>query len=208
MILKILAECIEDRVPALRNKICKGPAESPKKLGFPSLAIIPVKFRFFPDQAAEIYQLTGRSVEGHPPGTVLLNVGRHEGTIQLRLGATTARQRAELEEAVLQVFLERPGSPGVLVTPIPQCHNAIVAWELDTDEWENERAFDKKWYSIMTVAAQLPAFVTRGSVHTIEELRLTLTDDLSSDITSVPADQQETVAIAEDGTLTEATGPT
>ena len=91
---------------------------------------------------------------------------------------------------------------------MPSCQNAIVAWELDTDEWEHERAFDKKWYSIMAVAAQLPALVTRGSVHTIEELRLTLTDDLSSDITSVPENQQETVEIADDGTLTSATGPT
>jgi len=205
--LRLLAACISDAVPALRGKICAGPAESPKKLTFPSLSLLPVSFKFMPDQAAEPYQLGDPDTTVHVDGKVLLNVGRHEGLIQLRLGAQTARLRAELEEQILAVFLGRPGSPGVLVTAVPQCHNATVAWELDTDEWVNERAFDKKWYSLMTITAQLPALVTRGSVYTIEELRITLTDDLSLPIAQVPADQQETIDVAQDGTITPATGP-
>jgi hypothetical protein len=205
--LILLAKCIGDAVPAIRGKICAGPAESPKRLGFPHLSINPIKFKYFPDQAAEPVELGDPDTTEHARGKVLLNVGRHEGLIQLRLGAQTARLRAELEEKILAVFLGREGSPGVLVTPIPKCHNATVAWELDGDEWENEKAFDKKWYSIMTVMAQLPALVTRGSVYSIEELRLTLTEDLSTPIESVPAEEQETVQISEDGTIVAAVGP-
>ncbi len=198
-VLKILAECIANKVPALRNRICAGPAESPKKLGFPSLAIIPVRFRYFPDQASE-YRDPG-------PGRACMNVGRHEGTVQLRLGAQTHIRRSALEDAILDVFLEREGAPGVLVTAIPNVLDATVAWELDTDEWENERAFDKKWYSILTVMAQLPALVTRGSAHTMEEIRLTLTEDLTTPIEQLPAGDQETVLIGADGSITPAAGP-
>lgn len=205
--LDALAACIGDFAPSLRGKIQPGPAESGKRLCFPNLAIIPVRFRFFPDQEAEVGELTGVPPQGLPPNTALLNVGRHEGTIQLRLGAMTHRQRAQLEEEILAAFLSREGSPGVLVTVVPTCHNATVAWELDTDEWENERAFDKKWYSVLTVAAQLPALVTRGSVYTIEELRLALTEDLSTPISDLPATAIETVDIAEDGTISVAAGP-
>jgi hypothetical protein len=194
-----LAECITNLVPSLKGKICAGPAEAPHRLAFPHLAINPVRFQYFPDQAAEVKPLGATQV--------LLNVGRIEGTVQLRLGARTHVQRATLEEQILEVFLQRPGSPGVLVTKVPQCHDAIVAWELDTHTWANEKAFDKKWYSIMTVAAQLPALVTRGSVHTLEEIRLTLTEDLSTPITQVPADEQETVSVQPDGSITVAVGP-
>lgn len=206
--LNQLSECITNQIPELRGAVCAGPAESNHRLEFPSLSITPIRFKYFPDQAAEIGDLNGTDPQGgHLPNTVLLNVGRHEGTIQLRLGAKTNRQRATLEQKILDVFLMRPGSPGILVTSVPQCHNATVAWELDADEWESEMAFNKKWYSIMVVACQLPALITRGSVHTIEEIRLTLTDDLSTEITQVPADAQETVSVAIDGTLTSAAGP-
>ena len=134
--LSQLAECIAEHVPALKGRICAGPAESPQRLSFPSLSIIPVRFRYFPDQAAT-HQTVGAT-------SVVLNVGRHEGTVQLRLGAQTHRQRTELEERVLDVFLGQLGRPGVLLTTVPLCHDATVAWELDTDEWDSEKAFDKK----------------------------------------------------------------
>jgi len=205
--LNELAQCIAERIPALKGRICAGPAESPHRLQFPSLVIDPVRFRYFPDQAAEPTELSEPAPTGIPPKTVLLNVGRHEGTVQLRLGAGTKRLRAELEQKILNLFLEREGAPGVLVMTVPQCHNALIAWELDTDEWENEKAFDKKWYSVLTVAAQIPALVTRGSVHTIEEIRLTLTEDLQAPISDVPASAQETVTISTDGTVSTAAGP-
>ena len=94
-----------------------------------------------------------------------------------------------------------------LVTAVPECHDATVAWELDTDEWEDEKAFDKKWYSVMTVAAQLPVLVTREGVPKIEEVRVSLTENLDADFDQLPSSSLETVTVNEDGTIDPAANP-
>jgi hypothetical protein len=188
-----LKACIALYVPELQGKICAGPTEAPKTRVWPHLAIYPVRFSYFPNQAHEHKELGASKV--------VMNVGRHEGLVQLRLGATTHNRRIELEEKVINVFLRTPGRPGVLVTEIAACHDATVAWELDTDEWQNELAFSKQWFSLLTVLVQIPALVTREGVYSIEELRLTLTEDLTTPYDDLPASQQETVKLLEDGSL-------
>ena len=192
--LDLLAQCIATYVPELKGKICAGPTEAPKVRQWPHLSIWPVRFKYYPDQAHQHKELGSTRV--------VMNVGRHEALVQLRLGANTHNQRLALEEKLLNVFLRTPGRPGVLVNFIPNCHDATVAWELDEDEWENELAFSKKWFSIMTVLGQIPALVTRDSVYTIEELRLSLTEDLSTDFTTLPSSAVETVSVEEDGSIT------
>lgn len=192
--MKLLAECIALYVPELKGKIGAGPCEAPQQRQWPHLNIWPIRFTYHPDQAAWHKDLG--------PSRAVMNVGRHEGIVQLRLGANTHERRLDLEEKVLSVFLRTPGRPGVLVTPVPDCHDATVAWELDTDEWENELAFSKKWFSILAVLVQIPALVTRDGAYSMEELRLTLTSDLTTPIDDVPASQQETAELLEDGTVT------
>lgn len=192
--LQALADAIALAVPELAGRIGAGPCEAPKQRLWPHLNIDPVRFTYHPDQAEE-HRAIGTS-------RVVMNVGRHEGLVQLRLGATTHIRRLELEEKVLSVFLSTAGRPGVLITEVPDYHDAVIAWELGEDEWENELAFDKKWFSIMTVQVQIPALVTRDGVYTIEDLRLTLTDDLETPIADVPATKIETVSIDDDGTIT------
>ena len=198
--LQKLADQIALCVPALKGKICGGAAEAPKRLGFPSLGIYAVRFRYFPDQAL-LFKETGLS-------TAVFNVGRVEATVQLRLGAQTAQRRYELEQQIMEnVFWADLSRPGVVLFSVEDCHDAVVAFEADAEEWDDERAFDKKWYSTMTVMAQLPALVRKGGIPTMEEIRLTLTEDLSTPIESIPAGEQETVSIATDGTITPAAGP-
>lgn len=189
-----LISALEAAVPDLRGKVCKmGEPNQPRV--WPTLQILPIRFKYYPMQEHEHKEL----------GTtrLVVDVGRHEGTVQLRLGATTPQKRWDLEDEILDVFLSPEGRPGVLITSIEKVHDAVVVWELDADEWENEKVFTKKFFSIMTVTVQIPALVTRDGVYTIEHLRMTLTEDLETDFDDLPAGWYETVTIDEDGDLTQ-----
>lgn len=187
-----LVAAIEAAVPELRGKVCKM-SEPNQARAWPTLQILPIGFKYFPMQEHEHKELgTSRLV---------VDVGRHEGTVQLRLGAITPQKRWDLEDEILDIFLSQEGRPGVLVTEIEEVHDAVVAWELDADEWENEKVFTKKFFSVMTVTAQIPALVTRDGVYTIEHLRMTLTEDLDFD--DLPAGWYETVTIDGNGGLTQ-----
>jgi hypothetical protein len=194
--IRALRNHITCRVPELVGKVCAGPAESPKLRTFPHLSITPVRFSYWPNQM-EVHKHLGAAA-------ALMDVGRFEGLIQLRLGAQTTDRRAYLAEKITNLFLETEGRPGILLTTIEDCHDMTVAWELGDDEWQDEQAFAKKWFSILTVTAQIPALVKKDGVFTIEDLRLSLTEDLTEDFDEIPASEIETVTIDEDGTLTQA----
>jgi len=193
--LKQLSKAITCAVPALKDRICVGQAPSSREMRWPSLAIIPVRWRYFPDQALE---------HSDPaPDRVIMNVGRHESTIQLRLGASTLFERMELEQEISNLFLETPLHPGVLLTDVTACPLEFrAAWELEEDEWRNELAFDKAYFSITQLTGIIPALVTRLDAWTIDQLQLgvALGDDFGSATFGPPG--VEVVLIAEDGTIT------
>lgn len=198
--LALFAERVGNCVPELKGKVCGGHAESPKRLSFPHLSVRAIRFRYFPDQPSDYCHI------GASAG--VFYVGRVEGTIQLRLGAQTANRRYALEQELLEkVFWADLEHPGIVLFTIPDCHDAQAAFELDETLWDDEKAFDKKWYSVATAELQLPALVTKGSVHTIEEIRLTLAEDLTSSASEIPDGSMETVSIDENGNLTPAANP-
>jgi hypothetical protein len=126
----------------------------------------------------------------------------------MRLGAQTANRRYELEQAMMEnVFWANLDRPGVVVFQLADVYDATIAFEADAEEWEDERAFDKKWFSVMTVTLQLPALVLKGDVHDIEEIRLALAEDLTSPSDEIPDSKMETVSIDEDGSLTPVANP-
>jgi len=172
--LQRLAAFIESAVPELSGVICGGQATPSHRLVFPSLAITAVRFTFYPDQATEHYAPANST-------RAVFNVGRVEGTVQLRLGAATNAERYRLEQAISEaVWWADIDRPGIVLIDIPDCDGARVAFEQDADEWQDERAFDREWYSTMTCALQMPALVAKLGVETIEEIRLQLTEDLTS----------------------------
>jgi hypothetical protein len=184
---------IEEAVPDLEGKICKM-GEPQKARVWPTLQVLPVRFKYFPMQE-HFHADISRS-------KAIFDVGRHEGTVQLRLGATTSSERYRLEDAIIDLFVSQEGRPGILLTEIDDCHDAVVAWELDDDEWDNEKVFTKEYFSILTVRVQIPTLVYRDSVYTIEEIRLSLTEDLQTEYSSLPDSSIETLGIDEDGNLT------
>jgi hypothetical protein len=197
--LKGLACAITDAIPELRNRICLGQADPRKDLQFPSLNIDPIRYKYDPNQAQERHE---PSVE-----CVVMQVGAHAGTLQLRLITKTSDERAVLEQKIIDLFLETPLHPGVLLTVISSCPSLgdfLAAWEFDTDEWDDEGVFNGHFYSVIALAGILPALVTRGSSHTIEQLQLGLTHDFDAEFNPTTFNTSalvEVVEINQDGTI-------
>src|ERR1041385_5148597 len=88
--LRALECAITQAVPELAGRICPWPGLPNHNLMFPSLAIVPVRWRYMPDQAWAGFSPS--------PSSVVMNVGKHEALIQLRLVDATPAGRAPIEE--------------------------------------------------------------------------------------------------------------
>ncbi len=198
--LRRLEELIVCAIPELDGKVCVGQAPSGKDLTFPNLSLDPVRMKYFPDQALESFEPN--------QNTVVMNVGRHEGLLQIRIGAATLTKRYELEQAMMDLFLSTPLHPGVLFSQVTSCPSLgpfTAAWELDEDEWRDEKAFNNQFYSEITCLGIIPALVTRRDAFTIEQLQLGLTHEFGTVINSSNFNNNpdvEVVQINEDGTIT------
>lgn len=197
--LRGLEQAIVCAIPELEGKICLGQAEAGHTLGFPSLVMDPRRWTYFPDQAEEVFEPS--------PDAVVMNVGRHEADIEIRIGAATHHKRMELEQKIIDLFLSTPCHPGVLFATITRCEALgpwLAAWELDADEWRDERAYDQEFYSHVTVKGIIPALVTHRGVYTIEQLQLGLDVTATPDSTPAPAfgPPVEVVQVNENGTIT------
>lgn len=188
---RALAKAIEDGVPELAGRI--SPWAPNDAAARPKLSIIPISRRFNPDQAEEVHDAG--------PTTVILDVGDFEALVQMRLEHDTPELRTELEEKILAVFLEREGSPGILVTPVltaPQFGEFVASWELEDDEWTDDLAFNNEYESLITITGHIPALVTRRGAYRIRDLQLGLGGP-GADWTDPSV---EVVRVADDGTIT------
>lgn len=201
--LRALADVIGAEIPDFLE-ICAGPAPVGQLLVFPSLAINPGKYLYHPDQALEQHD--------PGPGKVVMNVGRFQGSVELRIFSENRNQRAELEQRVVNFFLGRVGAPGVRVTVVSACPELgdwVASWELEDFEWRDEQAFDNNWQSAITVTSTLPALVTRCDAYTIDQLQLGVTSDFvtaaTPDLHALP--DVEVVQINQDGTFAPVPAP-
>ena len=154
-----------------------------------------MRWRFAPDDAIKHVRTA--------PDRIVVNVGKHDATIQLRLGATDLETRMELEQKISDLFLSSPMRPGVLLTDVVACPvEFLAAWELDEDEWRNEMAFDRAYYSVTKITGIIPALATRLDAPIIYDLQLGFTQEFDA-ATFGPPDV-EVVTIAEDGTISPA----
>lgn len=200
--MRALKQTLLDAIPELSEEhVYTGQAPPNAKLCFPALVIDPIRFRYLPDQALE--------TAAEPDASrVVMNVGRHVATVQLRLAAATLFDRWKYQEAITNVFLGTPLHPGVLLTTVTACEELgsfLAAWEYDEDEWQDEKAFDTQFWAVMTLTGIIPALVTRAGAYRIEDLRLGLTGDMVTEFTSATFDSSpnvEVVRVNEDGTLT------
>lgn len=196
----VLAAYIAAHIPAFAGgKARAAHAEPEDDATYPSVVVMPRKFVFQPFQEDEVWSpadSTERVVE----------VGALEGRVELRLYALSGPQRDEYEDKLTALFLERDNTPGVLVVTCPavtiagsispptevSTYDAPVAFTLDDVEWEEEKVWDKRRYSYLTLGLNLPALLLQR-VYTIEEYVLAINNDLTSDV------PDEEVQITEDG---------
>ena len=198
----VLAAYIAAHIPAFAGgKARAAHAEPEDDAQYPSVVVLPRRFSFQPFQEDEV----------HAPelGTErVVEVGAFEGAVDLRLYALSGPQRDEYEDKLTALFLERDDSPGVLVVTCPavtiagsvspptevSTYDAPVAFTLDDTEWNEEKVFDKRHYTYLTLGLNLPALLLQH-VYTIEEYVLAINHDLASDV------PDEQVQITEDGDL-------
>lgn len=197
--LRRLERALVCAAPMLEGKVCVGQQAPGTTLAFPHLVIDPLRWRYVPDQADIVVELPG--------DRVVVNVGRHEATVQIRVGAATPAERADLEQRLLDAFLSTDLHPGVIITEITDCPalgSYVASWELEDDEWQDEKAFDLQFYSLINATGIIPALATRRGVYTITDLRLGVADygTLTPPTPFQSTAAVEVVRVNEDGTFT------
>jgi len=197
---EVLGALIAIQCPELEGSICGGPAEDGHKRRLPSIAIQPINWKFSPDQEEEWKNISSTRL--------ILNVGRYDAFFRIEVGAKNPYVRAKLEQACLDVFFQREGSPGLAICDIADCHDAIVAFELEQSSWQDEAGFTDKWFSTLNVNVTMPVLIERRSVFTMDEIRIGLRASHDSTFTSLEhTSSQEYIAVDEDGNVSISTPP-
>lgn len=186
--LEILQTAIECAVPELTGRVCAGWAKHPHQQQHPSLAITSARARYFPDQVVE------HSIPS--PSSAVYNFGRMEATVQLRLGAANIDQRYILEDKIIcGIFFQDSARPGIFKANIPDCEGALVVWELETGEWEDEYALENRWQSVLEATLQFPVLARHNGVYSMQEVCLQFTEELDTQVSLIPATDIETTTI-------------
>jgi len=195
---RALKDAIAAAVPDLEIVVVSRPG---KAECLPNLTIAVGRMTYHGDQPEEVFRPSAEQT--------VYNVGAHEGFVQLRLTATDWSSRAELEEKIRDVFFSDPDMPGLLRTPVtscPQLGPQQACWETEEDQWDDARAFDRRFESILLVNAIIPALAMEQAP-TIESLRLAYTTDIDADVTAATAvpPAVELLQINSDGSISAVT---
>jgi hypothetical protein len=180
---KALGAFLAELVPSLKARFVVGQPDPEKDATYNGLAILPGRFSFEGQQDEEL--------DESQVGTTLVEVGSLSGTVELRIYARTAAERDDLEQQVTEAMLSREGSPGTVVVTLANLSSGGLRWgyeppctfALDSVDWEDEFAFDKRRYGFVSLNAWLPVLLTRtgDGATTIDTMILALTDDLTTD---------------------------
>lgn len=202
--LRALAALIELQIPELRGHVCTGAPPSSEFEHVPNLSIQPTKWSYEPEQAEQSAELPGN--------VVVWNVGQHSCAMVLAILAASPAQRWDLEAKVLDLFLSSVHPltghhrPGVIVIPVaelPELADWFAAFELESDEWNDTLALDRRYESRITVNGIIPALTTERAVYTIKQLILGVTEDMDTTFTPATAipPAVDLVSINEDGSI-------
>lgn len=206
--LRALAKLFERTIPEVAGHVCTGVAPSSEFEHVPNISIQPTRWTYEPEQAEERATLPGN--------VVVWEVGYHACTCVISIVTATIGQRWDLEAKVLDLFISsvHPVSkmhrPGVIVLPVTACP-ALGRWvssfELESDEWSDTLALDRRYESRIVINAIIPALTIERPIYTINELILGVTEDMATQFTPSTAipPAVDLVTINEDGTITAAT---
>lgn len=201
--LKSLAAAIAAGVPAFADatKIAIQQAPSAVIETFPNVSIIaPARWQYEPAQRLFSQDLGG--------GAVVWNIGAHEAPIQIRITAPTTLDRGTLEQQMINLLTSREGSPGVL--PISIVSSDLVRWlaafEYEDSLWDDTRAQEREYESVITCNAIVPALAVTTGVNEIDTLILGLTENMIGSFAPTafvkpPPPGLELVTINQDGSI-------
>lgn len=209
--IQTLVDAIHAGVPELRPyvetsgriwdpvKVVKVPPE--QMIKFPTLAIVPAKFRL---------ETAQERIHSEPDLTIaVFNVGRWYCTMQFRLACATPAEQYRLEQKLADLFMQREGAPGLLMTEAvdPTLGDYLASWELDDAEWIDDKAFSDQHWAVTTFSGTIPALVSRAGQYMINALKIGITQDFEAAFTAetfTTARNLRVVQVAADGTITPA----
>lgn len=202
--LRALAALIQLEIPELNGRVCTGVAPPGEFEEYPNLSIQPTQWKYAPEQAEERAVLPGNRL--------VMRVGEHECACVLSIMTTSIGKRWELEARVLDLFLRTRHPltgvhmPGVIVMPVVACPELgewICTFDLESDEWIDSLALDRRYESRIVVTATIPALVVDTPVYTIKDLILGVTEDMTTVFTPSTAipPAVELVQINADGSI-------
>lgn len=196
--LRALAALIELEIPELAGRVCSGVAPSSELEEIPNVSINPTRWDFIPEQVTPHATLPGN--------VVVYEVGQHESPCVISIVAGTPASRWTIEARILDLFaravhpLTGMSLPGVIVLAVSACPELSLwsaSFDLDSDEWVDVGALDRRYESRIMTTATIPALTIRRPVYTIDQLILGVV--AAPNLLPAPADELVTINV--DGTI-------
>ncbi|HSR79096.1 MAG TPA: hypothetical protein VLN57_21160 [Xanthobacteraceae bacterium] len=210
--LEAFTALIEQQIPALAGRTCAGQAPSSELEEIPNLSIEPSRWTYEMDSVGDATQ-----VALLPGNVAVWDVGYHEGTCAVSILASSPRQRALLEQQVLDLFLSakhpltgmrQPGCLSFLISSCPEVGQFASLFFLEDDAWVETLALDRRYESRIGVGCWIPALVLETPVYEIQTLQLAVGASTTTDPAADPApptlEPLELVTINADGSVSPA----
>lgn len=210
--LEAFTALIEQQIPALAGRTCAGQAPSSELEEIPNLSIEPSRWTYEMDSVGDAEQ-----VALLPGNIAVWDVGYHEAMCVVSIMAATPRQRALLEQQVIDLFLaakhpltgmHQPGLLSFQVSACPEVGQFATTFHLEDDEWIESLALDRRYESRIGVLCWIPALCLDQPVYQIQSLQLAVGASPTTDTTADPAlpivTPLDLVTINADGTLSPA----
>lgn len=170
--LEAFAKLVESRIPELAGRVCAGQAPSSEMEEVPNLSIEPTRWMYDMDDAAITATLPGN--------VVVYDVGVHRASCVISIVTSSTSQRAVLEAKVLDLFLgavdplgfRTPGTLTISVSDCPEVGRWTSTFELDSDQWVEMYALDRRYESRIVCDVEIPALTVARPVYQIRDLML------------------------------------
>lgn len=202
--LRALAALLEAAIPELEGRVCVGVAPSGEMEEIPNVSLNPSRWEFEPYQEA-VYEPAATL----PGNRCVFDIGNHTCSVAISIVTASAAQRWELEDQILELFRKQkhplsgfrmPGTIMISVSEIPDLGAWTVTYDLDTDEWIDTLALDRRYESKIMATCLIPALTIDEPVYTLQQLQLGVgalsNPGLAIDLVTINADGTVTPAAA------------
>lgn len=202
-----LANHLASNVTGLTGKVSAVAAGPETTLPCLAVKIIPDSFIFEPSQEDEVFE------EEVDDGKVITDVGSWIGHFTIELYAPTPAERELYEQRIIDLFMDTTWAPGTLYIDTPaltvgsyvSLYEADLKIRLESEEWQDEMAFEGRRYTFLDVFVDYPALVVRTAkdldiqlfLHPDTEVEITSTGDVDDDYQVVVDEEGDIERVAD-----------